>query len=153
MFPRLRFGLPWSAEVALFNQSRKKRPGTGEAAVKNPDELTTRDSLGHEESQLSHLMPVSLLLAVFAALIVLTVLTVAVSYFDFGAVNLLVALGVATVKATLVALYFMHLLYDKPFNLIVFVIGIAFLGLFLAITMLDTVEYHPQVQAWEEKAR
>ena len=121
--------------------------------MKNPDEATTPDSLAHEESHLSHVIPVRLLLGVFAALMVLTVLTVAVSYFDFGAVNLLVALGVATAKATLVALFFMHLLYDKPFNAIVFVIGIGFLGLFLAVTMLDTVEYHPEVQAWEEKAR
>lgn len=121
--------------------------------MKNRDESITRDSLGPEENRLAHVMPASLLLAVFGALMVLTALTVAVSYFDFGAVNLLVALGVATVKATLVALYFMHLRYDKPFNAVIFVIGIAFLGLFLMITMLDTIEYHPEVQAWEEKAR
>lgn len=121
--------------------------------MNNPDEATTPDSHGHEESHLAHVIPASLLLAVFAALMVLTVLTVAVSYFDFGAVNLFVALGVATIKATLVALFFMHLRYDKPFNAIIFVIGIGFLGLFLVVTMLDTVEYHPDVQAWEEKAR
>ncbi len=117
------------------------------------DEATTPDAPGHTETHLAHVLPVSMLLAVFAALMVLTALTVAVSYFDFGAVNLLVALGVATAKATLVALFFMHLRYDKPFNAVVFVIGIAFLGLFLGVTMMDTVEYHPEVQAWEEKAR
>ncbi len=121
--------------------------------MKNADESTTRDSLGPEESRLAHVVPTRVLLAVFVALMVLTAFTVAVSYFDFGEVNLSVALGVATVKATLVALYFMHLRYDKPFNAIIFVIGVAFLGLFLMITMLDTLEYHPEVQAWEEKVR
>lgn len=126
--------------------------------MKNADESTTQDAptqdgLGLEESRPGHLVPAGLLVAVFVALMALTALTVAVSYFDFGEVNLLVALGVATVKATLVALYFMHLRYDKPFNAIIFVIGIAFLGLFLGITMLDTIEYHPEVQAWEENGR
>ena len=46
------------------------------------------------ETPLAHVVEVRTLLAVFAALIVLTAITVAVSYFDFGAVNLLVALGV-----------------------------------------------------------
>jgi cytochrome c oxidase subunit 4 len=121
--------------------------------VNYADQSTTRDSHGIEESRLSHVLPASVLLGVFGALMVLTAITVAVSYVDLGEVNLIVALAVATLKATLVALYFMHLRYDKPFNAIIFVIGVAFLGLFLTITMLDTIEYHPEVQAWEEKGR
>ncbi len=98
---------------------------------------------------LAHIAEVRVLLAVFAALIVLTVITVAVSYFDFGAMNLLVALGVAAIKATLVALWFMHLRYDSPVYAFIFLVGVAFLGLFLMITMLDAVTYQPAVQSWD----
>ena len=86
------------------------------------------------------------LLAVFAALIVLTTITVAVSYFDFGPFNLIVAIGVATIKAALVALWFMHLRYDSGLNALIFLVGVAFLGLFMAIAMLDSVQYQPNVQ-------
>jgi len=111
---------------------------------------TTPHSTGHGNTSLAHVVPLRILAGVFAALMVLTAITVAVSYFDFGVFNLLVAMGVATVKATLVALYFMHLRYDSPFNAIIFVIGVVCLGLFLAITMLDSIQYQPDVQTWQE---
>jgi cytochrome c oxidase subunit IV len=103
------------------------------------------------EAPLAHVVEVRVLLAVFAALIVLTAITVAVSYFNFGAFNLIVAMGVATIKAALVALWFMHLRYDGGLNAFIFLVGVAFLGLFLAITMLDSVQYHPNVQSWEQR--
>lgn len=103
------------------------------------------------EAPLAHVVEVRLLLAVFAGLIALTAITVAVSYFDFGAFNLIVALGVATLKAALVALWFMHLRYDGGLNAFIFLVGVAFLGLFLGIAMLDSVEYHPDVQRWEQR--
>ena len=101
-------------------------------------------------TSLSHVVEVRVLLSVFAALIVLTAITVAVSYFDFGEMNLIVAMGVATLKAALVALWFMHLRYENGLHAFVFLVGVAFLGLFLIITMLDTIEYHPSVQAWQQ---
>jgi cytochrome c oxidase subunit 4 len=103
------------------------------------------------ETSLAHVVEVRVLLAVFGILIVLTAITVAVSYFDYGALNLTVALGVATIKAALVALWFMHLRYDGGLNAFVFLVGVAFLGLFLAITMLDSIQYHPNVQNWEQR--
>jgi cytochrome c oxidase subunit IV len=103
------------------------------------------------EASLAHVVDVRVLLAVFAALVALTAITVAVSYFDFGPFNLIVALGVATVKAALVALWFMHLRYNNALNAFIFLVGVAFLGLFLAIAMLDSVQYHPDVQRWEQR--
>jgi cytochrome c oxidase subunit 4 len=103
------------------------------------------------ETPLAHVVEVRTLLAVFAALIVLTAITVAVSYFNFGAVNLLVALGIATIKASLVALWFMHLRYESGLNAFIFLVGIAFLGLFLIIAMFDSVQYHHNVQSWEQR--
>ena len=108
------------------------------------------DTGKHAEAAPGHVVPAYVLLGVFAALMVLTAVTVAVSYFDFGVLNLLVAMGVATVKATLVAMYFMHLRYDNPFNALIFGIGVVFLGLFLVITMMDTIEYQPDVQSYQE---
>jgi cytochrome c oxidase subunit IV len=93
------------------------------------------------KNSLAHVVEVRVLLGVFAALVALTAVTVAVSYFDFGVLNLGVALGIAAIKAALVALWFMHLRYESPVYAFVFLIGIAFLGLFLAITMLDAVTY------------
>lgn len=100
---------------------------------------------------LAHVVDVRVLLGVFAALMVLTVITVAVSYFDLGPLNLMVALGVATIKATLVALWFMHLRYDSGLNAFIFLVGVVFLGLFLIITMMDAVQYQPNVEAWENR--
>ncbi|MBN1855270.1 MAG: cytochrome C oxidase subunit IV family protein [Pirellulales bacterium] len=98
----------------------------------------------------AHIVEVRVLLAVFAALIMLTVVTVAVSYFDLGAFNLVVAMSIATIKAALVAFWFMHLRYDSGLHAFIFLVGVAFLGFFLIITMLDAVTYHPAVQTWEQ---
>jgi cytochrome c oxidase subunit IV len=72
-------------------------------------------------------------------LLVLTGITVGASYIHFGsgAANVVVALTIATIKATLVALFFMHLLHDKPVNGIIAAAGFIFLGLFLMFTLLD----------------
>jgi len=104
---------------------------------------------GEGRGELAHVMPARVLVAVFAALILLTILTVAAARFDLGPANLTVALGIATVKATLVALYFMHLRYDSPFNALVFVTALVFLALFLSLTMLDAVQYQPDIRSYE----
>lgn len=55
-------------------------------------------------------------LAVWAALIVLTGLTVAAAKLDVGLGNIIIAIGIATLKASLVILYFMHLKFEHPFT-------------------------------------
>lgn len=72
-------------------------------------------------------------------LLILTGITVGASYINFGSssVNVVVALTIATIKATLVALFFMHLLHDKPVNGLIAAAGFVFLGLFLMFTLLD----------------
>ncbi|HEY4363935.1 MAG TPA: cytochrome C oxidase subunit IV family protein [Bryobacteraceae bacterium] len=71
------------------------------------------------------------------ALIVLTAITVGAAYVDLGAGNVVVALVIATIKATLVALFFMHLKWDKPVNGIIAMAGFLFLGIFLMFDLLD----------------
>lgn len=86
-----------------------------------------------------HIIPLWVYLAVFGALLFLTVLTVAAAYVDLGFMNMPIALGIATVKAALVAMFFMHLLYDEKFNLIVFLTALLFLMVFMTFTMLDPI--------------
>lgn len=73
------------------------------------------------------------------ALLILTAITVGASYIQFGssAANVTIALSIATVKATLVALVFMHLKDDKKVNAIIATAGFLFLGIFLMFCLLD----------------
>jgi cytochrome c oxidase subunit 4 len=92
-----------------------------------------------------HVVPVSLLLAVWGALVVLTVVTVAASWIDVGPFNLLLAMAIATVKGALVVLYFMHLRWDRPFNAVVFIGSLAFVALFIVLALMDTAHYQPEL--------
>jgi len=74
---------------------------------------------------------------IFGALVVLTLLTVKVSYYDFGAANSIIALLVATMKASLVAMFFMHLRHDSLFNTLSFLLAFLFLGIFIFMTYDD----------------
>jgi cytochrome c oxidase subunit 4 len=71
------------------------------------------------------------------ALLILTVITVGASYVDFGSGNIVIALFIATIKASLVALFFMHLRYEKPVNGVIAVAGFLFLGIFLMFCFID----------------
>lgn len=84
-----------------------------------------------------HVVPLRTYLAVAAALLVLTAVTVGVSFIDLGGGNAIVAILIASVKALLVAFIFMHLLYDNKMYLIIFTTAILFLTIFIGITMFD----------------
>ncbi|OPZ22766.1 MAG: hypothetical protein BWZ10_00267 [candidate division BRC1 bacterium ADurb.BinA364] len=100
--------------------------------------------IAHRPS-LSHIMPWPLLVAVFLALIGLTFLTVAATWIDLGALNLWIAMAIATAKASLVALFFMHLIYDRPFNSIVLIGALFFVMLFVSLALMDTIAYSPDM--------
>lgn len=87
----------------------------------------------------SHILPLKTYLSVGAALLALTAITVGVSFIPLGGFNVVVALSIAFVKALLVALFFMHLLYDKKIYMIIFAVAILFLALFITFTMFDTM--------------
>jgi cytochrome c oxidase subunit 4 len=88
-----------------------------------------------------HLVPTWLLVFVGTALLMLTVITVAVRYIDIGEFNIVVALGVALIKATLVCMFFMHLRWDRSFNLLVFVGSVVFVLLMMIFLVMDTSQY------------
>jgi cytochrome c oxidase subunit 4 len=85
-----------------------------------------------------HVHPASLYIKIFAALLFFTGLTVAVGEVHLGAWNFFIAVAIATIKATLVALFFMHLKDDDRFNGLIFVGSLLFMGVFFIYTMNDT---------------
>ena len=92
----------------------------------------------HDDGKVhAHVAPALFYWGIFAALIVLTVITVGASYIDFGAANTVIAVLIATVKAALVATFFMHLAHDKAFNSIILVMSFVFLGIFIFLTNED----------------
>ncbi len=95
--------------------------------------------MSNETTSHLHILPLKIYLLIGGALLVLTGVTVFVASLDFGAMNLLVALGIAAFKATLVALYFMHLKYDNKFYSVIFLSSIVFLTCFIVLTMFDTM--------------
>jgi cytochrome c oxidase subunit 4 len=82
---------------------------------------------------------VRLYLAVFAALLVLTVLTVAVSYVDLGPASVVMALTIACTKALLVLLYFMHLRDSPGLVWLVALGGFFWLSILIVLTMSDVM--------------
>jgi cytochrome c oxidase subunit 4 len=71
-------------------------------------------------------------------LLVLTAITVKAAFIDLGAFNPVVALLIATIKATLVVLYFMHVKgASEKLTAAVVVSGFFFLGILLALSMAD----------------
>lgn len=87
-----------------------------------------------------HISSDKTLLSVATALLVLTILTVTVYYIHLPAPwDIIAAMGIAIFKATLVALFFMNLYWDKRFNAMLLISGLAFFGLLVALTLLDTL--------------
>ena len=76
-------------------------------------------------------------LVILGLLLVLTTITVGAAYVNFGSFNLIIAVLIATLKATLVAMFFMHLRHDPPINAIIFVSSLIFLGIFLLFPLID----------------
>jgi cytochrome c oxidase subunit IV len=94
-------------------------------------------------------MPIWMLVAVLGALMLLTVLTVSVTSYDLGSEgNLVVGMVIATIKAGLVVTFFMHLLWDKKFHLILFLTAVLFVVLFLSMSVTDRGEYQTNIDLY-----
>ena len=112
------------------------------------DATANPESNGHEEHEehgLGHIVGYGPLFGTAFALIVLTILTVAVHAVDAGELNIPIALSIAGFKATLVCLYFMHLRWDRPFNGLMLVGSIVFAVLLMVFVLMDSGQYSPQI--------
>ncbi len=112
-------------------------------AVRMPEQIPQPADAHH----VGHVVPMKILVGVFGALVMLTIITVSASYVDFGEYNLVVALAIAVVKASLVVLFFMHLIWDRPFNAIVFIGCLIFVGIFVGFALIDTTQYHASIDS------
>lgn len=94
-----------------------------------------------EHSAGGHAVPLYLLVGVWLLLMFLTWFTVFIAGIDLGALNLFVAMAVATVKASFVVLYFMHLRWDNPLNAFIFIFSLVCVSLFIFFCLIDTHHY------------
>tara|TARA_Y100000590_G_scaffold302298_1_gene340793 strand:- start:124 stop:567 length:444 start_codon:yes stop_codon:yes gene_type:complete len=91
-----------------------------------------------------HIIPLKVYFMVFGALMFFTVLTVLATKIDLGSFNIVLAMLIATIKAVLVLLFFMHLYYDNKTNLLFFVGSIIFLTIFITFTLID-INYRKEI--------
>ena len=93
----------------------------------------------HEDGAVhAHVSPVRFYWGILGILMVFTVITYALAFVELGAANLAVAIVIATLKASLVVLFFMHLYWDSKFNALIFIGSLLFLAVFLVYTVNDT---------------
>ena len=102
----------------------------------------------HQEDHASfaHPAPLKMLFIVFFSLVGLTILTVVANDWPLGQFDIWVAMLIATVKASLVALFFMHMFWDRAFNVISFLASVFFVALFICLTLMDRTAYRESVE-------
>ncbi len=84
-----------------------------------------------------HLTPPRVYLVVFAALLVLLALTVAVALVEHPVAGLAIALAIASAKALLIGLYFMNLRWESPVMRPAAVAGLVWLALLMGLSLCD----------------
>lgn len=85
-----------------------------------------------------HIVSVRIYFVIFLVLMVGTALTVWAGFQDFpGPLNVIIALTIASIKATLVLLYFMHLRYSARLTWVIFLSALFWMALLFAITFSD----------------
>lgn len=84
-----------------------------------------------------HVVSPRIYLGVFISLLILTALTTAASFVEMYVFNVVVALGIAVIKASLVVLFFMHVKYSPKLTKLTLVSGLfIFMGL-ISMTLAD----------------
>lgn len=86
-----------------------------------------------------HITPIPTYLAVFAALAIGTLLTWYASTIDLGIMNTPIALLIAVTKATLVILFFMHVLHSTRLTWVVIIAAFLWLGVLFVLTFTDYI--------------
>lgn len=93
--------------------------------------------MADEHAAPHHITPLWIYMAVFAALAVGTLLTWYASTVDLGWANTPIALVIATIKASLVILFFMHVVYSSRLTWVVVIGSFVWLGVLFVLTFAD----------------
>jgi cytochrome c oxidase subunit IV len=89
------------------------------------------------QKQQAHGISYGTLLSVLTTLLALTAITVYASQIDMGALNIWVALLIASTKASLVLMFFMHLRYESGLLKYTFTITVFTLAIIIGLTFWD----------------
>jgi cytochrome c oxidase subunit 4 len=100
---------------------------------------------------IGHVLSPRTMITVLLILFGLTVVTVAVARLDFGRLNVVGALAIACVKASIVALWFMHLRYDKRFNFFIIIGSAALVVWMVSYILFDTKLYQDDMTNYRNK--
>jgi cytochrome c oxidase subunit IV len=95
-----------------------------------------------------HIASPKMYVAIFLALMVCTAATVWAAYVNLGPMNIVVALVIATLKATLVVLFFMHAKYSPKRTHLIIICAVFWLGIMLALTLSDYQTRVPTSGQW-----
>ena len=87
----------------------------------------------------AHIIPYRTFLLVWVALLVLTGLTIRAAQFHFGALNVWIALGIATLKSSLVVAVFMHMKYEGWLLRSLLFVALVTLAIFIGFTFFDVL--------------
>lgn len=89
------------------------------------------------EDEFTHIVPASLYIGIWATLMAFTLLTVLASFAELGPFNIVIALLIATIKGTLVVLFFMHLRYSPKLTMVAVIASLFWLFIMFSLTMTD----------------
>jgi len=85
-----------------------------------------------------HIVPVRIYVTIFAVLLIGTALTVAAAFVDFPwRFNTIIALTIATIKATFVVLFFMHVRYSSRLIWVIIAAALFWMAILFAFTFSD----------------
>ncbi len=90
-----------------------------------------------------HILPMKIYVGILGALLFFTIITVLAAYQDFTAItgvpgmNMIIAMLIASIKALLVALFFMHLKYENPLTWLYAIFPIVLLFFLIGGVFLD----------------
>jgi cytochrome c oxidase subunit 4 len=100
----------------------------------------------------AHIVSVPTLMVVWVVLCCGAVLNLLLNSVALGGSHVLIQLVIASVMATISALYFMHLRYDNLFNMVTMILAFLFVTLFITWSSMDVVNYRDQLNSGEAQA-
>lgn len=99
--------------------------------------MSQHDDNHENENHSHHILPDAMAFKILGLLLFLTVVTVATAQIDLGAFNFPLAMIIASIKASVVCMFFMGLKYDHKENTVIFSTSLIFMAIFMILTFGD----------------